>query len=345
MIRNFTLAVAAVGLCACSNHDIRGDKNVTLFVPRAAMAALGADVQVVGTHDSGVLITVPADQEAAVKAQAPAGFRFDDWAHENTAYGFESMERKLQEFQRDYPTISTLATYGTSRQGRPEYVMTISKKTSHDVSIVKPEVMITAATHGNEIITVDVALGLMEKLLKGYGVDARITNMLDSHTLYFVPAVCIDSYVAETRENEGRDPNRDYPYPEVPSRNPVGCIRDIMAFADSHQLAGTMDFHSAASMIMFPWAYTYNHIPTADYAKLDALTTRMARTNGFAHGSISETIYVAKGSSADYYYWKKHSMATAIEVSHNFAVEGDNGSDIVTENTESTWLFIESFTP
>jgi hypothetical protein len=252
------------------------------------------------------------------------------------------MEQKLKQFQTQYPELATLETYGTSRQNRPEYVMTI---TSKKAGFAKPDLMITAATHGNETITVDVVLGLMNKLLAGYGKDQRITDMVDQHTLRFVPAVCVDSYVAQTRENEGRDPNRDYPYPSVPSRSSVGCTRDIMAFADSHDLAGSMDYHAAASMIMFPWAYTYSHIPQADYQKLDQLTTYMAEANGFEHGDIASTIYVAPGSSADYYYWKKHTMATAIEVSHDYAASGEHFDDIVTENTESTWRFIESFTP
>ena len=45
----------------------------------------------------------------------------------------------------------TLETYGTSLRGKPEYVLTVSNKAS---TTPKPELMITAATHGNETATV-----------------------------------------------------------------------------------------------------------------------------------------------------------------------------------------------
>ena len=233
----------------------------------------------------------------------------------------------------------TVDTYATSTEGRAEYVMTLNDKTQTGP---KTELMITAATHGNEVATVDVVLGLTELLLKGQGTDARLTDMLKKHTIYIVPAVCADSYVAQTRSAEGVDPNREYPYPEDTTKTPgAKCIRDMMAFDDSHNLAGTLDFHDAASMVFFPWAYTYDQIPTADFQKLDALTTKMACRQRLRAWPIAQTIYIAPGSSADYTYWKHHSAAAAVELSHDYASKGKHYDDLLDESTEMTWTFIE----
>ena len=344
MKRLVVIGAMALATAACGNPQASGtssERSGIYFVPRTALSALTSDgMEVVGTHDSGLLVKAPESLEAEILGASPQGYRFDQSAREFTAYSFPTMETKLRQLAAAYPEMTTLETYGTSVQGRAEYVLTVGKKSD---ATPKPELMITAATHGNEIITVDVLLGLIEKLLAGYGPDPRITAMLDNHTIHFIPAVCVDSYVAQTRANEGRDPNRDYPWPDEPVRSPVGCIKDVMAFFDAHPIVGSMDYHSAASMIMFPWAYTYSRIPAADYAKLNELTTRMARVNHYEHGDIASTIYIAEGSSADYYYWQKHTMATAVELSHNFAVGVGAAADLVQENTESTWTFIEDF--
>ncbi len=337
-MKRIVMIGAAVALAACGNKGT-STKMGTYFVPRASLPALGSDAKVVGTHDSGLLVQSSTDSEADLLAKAPQSFRFDQWAPEYTAYDFDSMSQKVQELAKTYPNLVKVDTYATSSEGRAEYVMTLDDKTQTGP---KTELMITAATHGNEVATVDVVLGLTELLLKGQGTDQRLTDMLKKHTIYIVPAVCADSYVAQTREAEGVDPNREYPYPEDQSRTPgAKCIRDVMAFVDSHNIVGTLDYHDAASMVFFPWAYTYDQIPTADYQKLDALTTKMASANGFQHGQIAQTIYIAPGSSADYYYWKHHAASTAIELSHDYASKGRHYDDLLDESTESTWSFIE----
>lgn len=338
-MKRVVLVCASLALAACGNNSHSGEKGV-FFVPRSAVGQLDG-VKVVGTHDSGLLVEASADQEKAIKAKAPQSFRYDQWKPEFSRYDLDSMDQKVHALAQKYPNLLTLDTYGTSREGRPEYVLTMGNKSD---STPKTQLMITAATHGNEIATVDVVLGLMEKLLAGYGTDDRLTAMVNNHTIYWLPAVCVDSYVAQTRANDGVDPNRSYPYPDDENAQPTQAIGDTMAFFNAHDIAGSMDYHDAASMIMFPWAYTYNKIPDADYQKLDDLTTRMAATNGFAHGDIADTIYVAPGSSADYYYWKHHTMATAIELSHDYAASYDGAvDDLLNESTEQTWVFIENF--
>jgi predicted deacylase len=334
-----SILVAAIALTACGKSP--APTNATYFVPRAAMAGLADEgLTVVGTHDSGLIVQPSAGTDISKLAALPDAFRFDDGQKEFTLTNFSSMERKLKDLAAQHPALAKLDTYGTSQGGHPEYVLTVGKNDPNDP---KPELMITGATHGNETATVDVVLGLAETLLTQYGKDPRITAMVDGHTIHFIPAVCVDSYIAQTRENEGVDPNRAYDYPGHTGRNPPHAIKDIIAYFSAHDIVGSMDIHDAASMVMFPWAYTYDHIPQPDYDKMDDLTTRMARENGFAHGDIADTIYIAVGSSADYYYWKKKTVATAIELSHNLALTRAGFDSNLEESLEMTWTFIENF--
>jgi predicted deacylase len=276
------------------------------------------------------------DMHASLKALPP----------NQDLYDVASMERRLRDFVARFPDKVKLETYGTSPGGRPEYYLTMAQDAANP-DPAKPGLMITSATHGDEVVTVEVTLGLIEKLLTGYANDPRIQKMVDDHVIYWVPAVCVDGYATRSRYVQGRDPNRDFAWPENPNRQPAtACTRDIVQFfEDRPNVVGTLDIHAAASMIMFPWAWTHSRIDAEDYRAQDDLTTRMAEHNRFAHGTIADTIYIAKGSSADYYYWKRKTVSVAVEVSHNFAPGESDLTDIITENTESTWRFIEHFAP
>lgn len=350
-----SLAAAAATVALAAGAQAAEPKLQTYLVTPwsdAAMKQIATRFEVMRKVAGGFEVVVPETETAAFRVLAPEAQLLNPdldgavQAMEAGIYDVASMERRLKDFAQRYPDLVKLETYGTSKEGRPEYVLTMGKKETR-AGFAKPELMITSATHGDETITVEVTLGLIDKLLKGYGTDQRLTKMVDNSVIYWVPAVCVDGYANRSRTVEGRDPNRDFAYPQAPSRTPATkCTRDIVGFFNGKpNIVGTMDFHAAASMIMYPWAWTYDNLPEPERTDFDEVTTHMAEANGFAHGTIADTIYIAVGSSADYYYWKNKAFGTAIEVSHNFAPSSpEEAGDIVSENTESTWRWIEHFT-
>jgi hypothetical protein len=98
-----------------------------------------------------------------------------------------------------------------------------------------------------------------------------------------------------------------------------------------------MDIHSSGAMIMYPWAYTMEPITSVDQKEFHELTRQMSSFNGYRYGQISKVIYIAKGSSADYYYWKNKTAAIAIEVGSS-SITG-----ALSELKDSIWAFIEHF--
>lgn len=254
-------------------------------------------------------------------------------------HNFQTVQEHLKQITDKYPSLTSLEEYGKSMEGRP--LMALRLLSSKKVDKKKTKLMITSATHGDELITVEVLFGLLEQLLDGYGTDLRLTKMLDEHELYFIPVINPDGYYRRQRYANGVDPNREYPWPEKPNRDPNPCIKAIMNFVDKYAIEGSIDYHSTGGMIMYPWAYTYDSIPQEDKQVFDNMTSSMAKTNGYAYGPISKVIYVAKGSSADYYYWKHNTKSLGIEI------KSDGSPSVIPsmikENTESTWRFIESF--
>lgn len=207
----------------------------------------------------------------------------------------------------------------------------------------EPELMITSATHGDEIITTEVVLGLIEKLMTGYGTDARLTKMINEHELYFIPVVNADGFIKRARYDHGQDPNRSYPYPEAPHVESTPSIKALLQFFHSRNFVGSLDFHAYGELTMYPWAYTYDSVAKKDKEIFESLAKKMAATNGYTHGPISDVIYVAKGSSADYYYWSKQTIAFAVEVGNSKSPYPHEIPNYINEQVESTWIFIEHF--
>jgi hypothetical protein len=266
--------------------------------------------------------------------------KFRGMTDENRAgfHTFASVKTHLEKIVSDYPEIASLSNYGKSMEGRELFSLRLFTKTG---PTKKPQLVITSATHGDELITVEVVFGILDALVSQYGRDARITKIVDEHELYFLPVINPDGYIRQQRYANGVDPNREYPWPEKPDRNPNPAIKAVMSFFQSHDIKASIDYHSTGGMIMYPWAYTYDSVPADDKSAFHELTKKMAAHNGYQYGSISKVIYVAKGSSADYYYWKFGTKALGIEI------KSDGSSSLipsmVKENLESTLRFIESF--
>lgn len=289
-----------------------------------------------------VLLTLAPDAElldpdlaASLKAQLASDPSFAGYR------SLADVEALLSRLATQRPDIAKLERYGTSEQGRPLYALKLSDNAATDED--EPELMLTSATHGDEIITVEVLLTLLEEIVAGYGTDARLTAMIDNHELYFIPVVNADGFAARARYAGGVDPNRDYPWPETPNRTPTACIRDVMAFFHGRTFAGSIDFHASGQLVMYPWAYTTAPIDPADAQTMDDLGQLMAASNGYTVGPISRVIYVAKGSSADYYYWKGRSLSYGIELTTSKAPPTSQIPRVVTEAREMTWKFIENF--
>ncbi|MGK4422398.1 hypothetical protein ACSLVQ_29530, partial [Klebsiella pneumoniae] len=76
-------------------------------------------------------------------------------------------------------------------------------------------------------------------------------------------------------------------------------------------------------------------------ARFDALTKHMAEVNNYVYGPIADVIYVAPGSSADYYFWKKGSLSLGIEMGQDKVPDPSEFPAYFTSQEESTWRFLE----
>lgn len=101
------------------------------------------------------------------------------------------MEAILQGLAEAYPTLSSLEQIGTSFEGRPLWLMTLTNAATGD-ALDKPAVYIDGNHHAGEVTGEMVCLYTIWHLLTNHGHDAEITALLDRHTFYIRPIVTPD---------------------------------------------------------------------------------------------------------------------------------------------------------
>ena len=252
---------------------------------------------------------------------------------------FAKVESDLNTIVATYPKLTSLEIYGSSRAGHNLYSLKLSTGGAN-----KPKLMLTAATHGDELITTEVLFALTNELLAGYGSDIRLTKILDSHDIYIIPVVSPDSFEARERYVQRKDPNRSYPWPENPTNKTVDIIEAMMNYTNKMKFTGSLDLHAYGRLVMYPWGYTKKAPENnGDVVGFKDLVLSMAKENQYKTGQISTTIYVAEGSSADYFYWKSGTKAIAIEIGREKIPSYSKIPSIVNESREMIWTFLEYF--
>jgi hypothetical protein len=251
---------------------------------------------------------------------------------------FRDVENDLLKLVKDYPQLTSLEIYGVSKEGRNLYSLKISSGGDN-----KPKLLITAATHGDELITTEVLFSLTNELLSSYGKSPRLTKIIDTKDIYIVPVVSPDSFEARERYVQRKDPNRSYPWPDNTTNKPVDVIEGMINYTNKYKFTGSLDLHAYGKLVMYPWAYTKKAPPSNDESGFRDLTLSMARDNQYTTGQISTTIYVAEGSSADYFYWKSKTKAIAVEIGREKIPHFSKIPAIVNESREMIWTFLEYF--
>ncbi len=255
---------------------------------------------------------------------------------ENHYHSLFEVQNWMWNLSYSHPKLVKTVVYGKSGGRRPLMALKLASGEG------KPVAILTAATHGDELITTEVLMALVNELVDQYGVDERLTKIIDGHELYFIPVVNPDGFAGGSRYEGNTDPNRSYPWPGHEDKTPTPSIAAVMAFFESLPVKASIDFHAHGELVMYPWAYTHEPVHPTMHAQFDALTRSMTEVNHYTYGSISDVIYIAPGSSADYYFWKKGSLSLGIEIGKSKIPLPSKIPAAVESQRESTWRFLEA---
>lgn len=201
------------------------------------------------------------------------------------------------------------------------YIVTLTDHTTTDAS--RPEVFISGAVHGNEVLGPNVAIYLLEYLVENYNKDNWITYLINNRRLVVMPAANSQGYYYNRREEVVGgvpfDPNRDFPYDSQPSK----CLNTVSGRAVFYTIADHMfvigiTFHGGDAVISYPWGST-NHMvnnraeESPDHAAMEEVAAMLREVAGnypspFKLGTMTDTVYAVNGGLEDWAYaasWAK----------------------------------------
>ncbi len=234
-----------------------------------------------------------------------------------------------------HAAIARLDTIGVSLEGR----LILGVKISDGVAAeeAEPEVLVVGCHHARELMSVEVPLYLMRRLLDGYGVDPLLTSLVDTREIWIVPILNPDGHVYVQGNSGGQsdnwwrknrrangdgsfgvDLNRNYGFnwgrddigsSPTPSSNvyrgtgpfsepETAAIRDFMAL---HGFSISISFHSYGQLFLYPWGF--DRFDTPDHTVFRALGDSVAVQNGYRAGNVkSGAIYITNGDMDDWVY-------------------------------------------
>lgn len=270
---------------------------------RSQIAKAGAAIDEV--RKGSIVVTATPGEITAIKrlgfrvtelapARSPDGPKALDFPPADSNYhNYAEMTAEINQIVAAHPGIASKFSVGTSYQGRDLIGVKISDNVGVDEN--EPEVLFTHHQHAREHLTVEMALYLLHQLTES--TDSRITNLVNSREIWFLPDLNPDggeydiatgSYRSWRKNRQpnagssavGTDMNRNWAYNwgccggssgstssetyRGPSAESSPEVRNVANFARSRvvggkqQITANIDFHTYSELVLWPYGYTNN---------------------------------------------------------------------------------------
>ncbi len=246
-------------------------------------------------------------------------------------HSYAEMINELEQIAQQCPHIAQLQVIGYTVENRKIYAIKISDNPQLEETY-EPSVLYVGNIHAREIITPEIILYFLHYLIDNYGIDERVTSIVDNRQLWLVPTINPDGHVhVETvdvwwRKNRrlnadssyGVDLNRNFSYHwgyDDFGSSPVPfdeTFRGLSAFSEpesrtirdlvcSHRFISAIFYHSYGRSWLFPWSSEYRETP--HHALFLEMSRHMTKANDYIIGNVSTgAIYIVNGDTDDYLY-------------------------------------------
>jgi hypothetical protein len=219
-------------------------------------------------------------------------------------------------------------------EGRDIYYLRITSNVKPDNQ--KPEILYNALHHAREACSLSQLIYFMWYVLEYYGIDERITSIVDNTQMYFIPVVNPDGYLYNQQINPngggmwrknrrvngnnafGVDLNRNYGYnwglddngsspdPTTDTYRGTSAFSEpetqiLRDFVNGKNFKMSLNYHTYSNVLIFPWGYENTLCPDSNL--FNSHCEYMSRENGFGYGNPFQTIgYVGNGAADDWLY-------------------------------------------
>lgn len=226
-------------------------------------------------------------------------------------HGYAGVSTHLLDWATAHPQITQLSSLGKSVQGREIWALFISDNPT--IEEAEPEFKYVSTLHGDEPVGTELLLYLIDRLLTGYGVDQRITDLVNETAIWIVPLANPDGLELGQRFNaNGFDLNRSFPQfggnflgtffdepLDVSGRQAE--TRRLMEWTAANRFVLSGNLHTGAVVVNYPYDHTPGipsgtPAPTPDDALMEALALTYSTPNAPMFNSISFDDGITNGS-------------------------------------------------
>ncbi len=219
-------------------------------------------------------------------------------AKDSRYHTYAEMVAELDQAVVDHPAIVETFSIGKSYQGRDIWAAKISDNVATDED--EPEILFDGLHHAREHLSAEQTLAILRWMTDGYGVDPRVTRLVDRREIWIVFMVNPDGgeydltgnpYRAWRKNRQpnagttavGTDLNRNYDYRwgccggssgskssatyrgSKPNSAPETlAMRDFIrsrVIGSRQQITAAITFHTAGEQVLWPYGYTTANVP------------------------------------------------------------------------------------
>lgn len=234
----------------------------------------------------------------------------------------EQMGDMLEGLEETHPNIAKYFSWGSSVDGRTLHGIVISDNVNtHEA---EPEVRLSSTMHGDEVPGLVNCVNLAYYLCEHYGRPGfeDVTDLVDNFEIHLMPGHNPDGTAGHTRYNShGVDLNRNFDLPDGTHTVLEQENRHFKDYANSHHFVASINYHTGALVMNYPWDYTYTLAPDNDAMikmSLAYSTTNVPMYNGSFPQGITNGAdwYVVQGSLQDWVYDQTDCIDITGEVSN-----------------------------
>ncbi|KAI7800654.1 carboxypeptidase D [Triplophysa rosa] len=198
----------------------------------------------------------------------------------NKYYNYDEFTDLLKSLSQKYSNIANLTSIGRSVEGRELWVMRITRDPNADVP-GKPKFKYVGNMHGDETVSRQVLIYLVEYLLQRYGDDQRVTELVDNTDIYIMPSMNPDGFEKSVEgdcmgKDEGRynakniDLNRSFPdqFDEIHVKAediPEGAA--VMRWILENKFVLSGNLHGGTVVASYPYDDSASHKTDGTYSK------------------------------------------------------------------------------
>ncbi|CAN9511599.1 unnamed protein product [Ophioblennius macclurei] len=206
-------------------------------------------------------------------------------------YNYANLTELLRSLVRSYPHIARLTSVGRSVEERELWVVRVTRDPDRDAP-GRPKFKYVGNMHGDETVSRQVLVYLLEYLLDRYGQDPRVTDLVDRTDIYIMPSMNPDGFerskegvcvgTSDGRSNaKGKDLNRSFPDQYDGTKEDPNLVPEVTAvikWIQEEKFVLSGNLHGGTVVASYPFDDSASHVEQNHYSPSadDALFRHLA---------------------------------------------------------------------